>query len=138
VAKFSARMNRQIEAITSEVMQALASYDWPGNVRELQNFIERSMILSPDGVLCPPLKELDPQPVAASAPTPYRIERPAAASSTTLRNVEREHILQTLRETQGVVGGPKGAAVRLGLNRTTLIFRMRKLGISRPSPLAAA
>jgi formate hydrogenlyase transcriptional activator len=138
VAKFSARMNRQIEAIPSKVMQALASYDWPGNVRELKNFIERSVILSSNGVLSPPLKELDPQPVAASAPTPYRMERPVAASSTTLRDVEREHILQTLRETQWVVGGPKGAAVRLGLNRTTLMFRMRKLGISRPSPLAAA
>jgi len=137
VAKFSARMNRQIEAITSEVMQALASYDWPGNVRELQNFIERSVILSSDGVLSSPLKELDPQPVAASAPTAYRIERPVAASSTTLRDVEREHILQTLRETLWVVGGPKGAAVRLGLNRTTLIYRMRKLGIPRPSLVAA-
>ena len=137
VAKFSARMNRQIEAITSEVMQALASYDWPGNVRELQNFIERSVILSSDGVLSSPLKELDPQPVAASAPTAYRIERPVAASSTTLRDVEREHILQTLRETLWVVGGPKGAAVRLGLNRTTLIFRMRKLGICRTTSFVA-
>jgi formate hydrogenlyase transcriptional activator len=138
VAKFSARMNRQIEVIPSEVMQALASYDWPGNVRELKNFIERSVILSPDGVLSPPLKELDPQSEAASASTPYRMERPAAASSSTLRDVEREHILQTLRETQWVVGGPKGAAVRLGLNRTTLMYRMRKLDISRPAPLAAA
>lgn len=138
VAKFSARMNRQIEVIPSDVMQALASYDWPGNVRELKNFIERSVILSPDGVLSPPLKELDPQSEAVRAATPYRMERPVAASSSTMRDVETKHILQTLRETQWVVGGPKGAAVRLGLNRTTLMYRMRKLGISRPCPLATA
>ena len=134
VARFAARMKRQIEVIPTEVMQALASYDWPGNVRELQNFMERSVILSPDGVFSPPLKELESQASTNTTTTPaaYRNERPVPASSATLRDVEREHILQTLRETQWVVGGPKGAAVRLGLNRTTLVFRMRKLGISRP------
>jgi formate hydrogenlyase transcriptional activator len=132
VTKFSARMNRPIEIISSDVMDALASYDWPGNVRELQNFIERSVILSSNGVLSPPLHELEPQPPSGGAPSLYRTERAGGAGSTTLRDVEREHILQTLRETQWVVGGPKGAAVRLGLNRTTLIFRMRKLGIFRP------
>lgn len=134
VARFAARMKRQIEVIPTEVMQALASYDWPGNVRELQNFMERSVILSPDGVFSPPLKELESQAAANTTPklSAYRNERPVPASSATLRDVEREHILQTLRETQWVVGGPKGAAVRLGLNRTTLVFRMRKLGISRP------
>src|SRR5215510_3551234 len=136
VTKFCARMNKQIEVIPSEVMQTLASYDWPGNVRELQNFIERSVILSSDGVLSPPLKELEPQPPPQGRPTSY--QRVVNASFATLREVEREHIIQTLRKTDWVVGGPKGAAMRLGLNRTTLIFRMRKLGISRPSLIAAA
>src|SRR5215510_11902978 len=109
VTKFSARMNKLIEVIPSEVMQDFASYDWPGNVRELQNFIERSVILSSDGVLWSPRKEPKPQPPPEGRPTSYRSERMVTASFATLREVEREHILQTLRETQWVVGGPKGA-----------------------------
>lgn len=134
VSKFSARMNKQVRIITSDVVQTLADYDWPGNVRELQNFIERSVILSSDGVFSPPLKELTPQPRMDGGVFSHPMERMGRPGFATLRDIEREHILQTLQKTGWVVGGPKGAAVRLGLNRTTLVARMRKLGIARPLP----
>jgi DNA-binding NtrC family response regulator len=116
--KYSQRMNKQVETIPSEAMAALSSYPWPGNIRELQNFIERSVILTSGNVLSVPAKEL-------------QLTNPVATSSAgTLEEIEREHILQALRETDGVIGGRFGAAFRLGLKRTTLLSRMQKFGIS--------
>jgi formate hydrogenlyase transcriptional activator len=118
VQKFSRQMNKQIETIPSETMDALACWEWPGNVRELENFIERSVILSEGTVLNVPLSELRPTF--------------GAGQNTTLESLEREHILRVLRETGGVISGSHGAASRLGLKRTTLQSRMQKLGIARP------
>jgi formate hydrogenlyase transcriptional activator len=127
VAQFARQMNKRIDTIPVEVMKALAAHSWPGNVRELQNFIERAVILSHDHVLRPPLEELSSarqfQPLVA---------QPISTRANTLKEVEREHILLALREMDWVVGGPDGAARRLGLKRTTLTARMQKLGISRP------
>jgi len=114
------RMGRQIEHIPTETMSALRSYDWPGNIRELQNLIERAVILSNHGVL--------PNPLPAHG-TPCVVLSPAAS---TLRDSEQTLILKTLEGVAWVIGGPKGAAAKLGLKRTTLIHRMQKLGISRP------
>ena len=119
VQKFSRRMGKEIESIPTATMQALQSWGWPGNVRELENFIERSVILSEGSTLNAPLAELNPNGKAAE-------RRPE-----TLENLEREHIVRTLRETGGVIAGLHGAANRLGLKRTTLQSRMQKLGISR-------
>ena len=118
---FGRRMGRQIERIPAETMSALNSYRWPGNIRELQNLIERAVILSRDGVLPNPLPTTGTQPVTVST------------AATTLRDSERSLILQTLEEVRWVIGGPKGAAAKLGLKRTTLIHKMQKLGIYRPS-----
>jgi PAS domain S-box-containing protein len=122
VDKHARRMNRRVETIPSEVMQALIRWHWPGNVRELENFIERAVILSPGSVLRAPLAELQVPEEVATAP-----EKPTLAAA------ERDHILRVLRETDGVLGGPHGAAARLGLKRTTLITKMKKLGIERPA-----
>ena len=113
-------MGRRIEAIPVAIMNALVSYPWPGNVRELQNVIERAVILSPGPALHIPLGDL--QSAVTQAP----------AAAVTLAEAEREHILGALRETGWVVAGPKGAAARLGMKRSTLQEKMRKLGISRP------
>jgi formate hydrogenlyase transcriptional activator len=118
VQTFSRRMNKKIESIPTETIQALESYPWPGNVRELENFIERSVILSEGGVLNAPLAEL-------------KIAPPAPASEGTLHSVERDHILRVLRETGGVISGLHGAAVRLGLKRTTLQSMISRMGINR-------
>jgi transcriptional regulator with GAF, ATPase, and Fis domain len=115
------RMGREIEHIPPETMSALSSYHWPGNIRELQNLIERAVILSNDGVLPNPLPAAEAEQHAAISP-----------SATTLRDSERTLILQTLEAVRWVIGGPKGAAAKLGLARTTLIHKMQKLGISRP------
>jgi len=120
VERFGRRMGRQIEHIPSETMSALWSYDWPGNIRELQNLIERAVILSNDGVLPNPLPTTKVVSVNNSQPT-------------TLRDSEHTLILRTLETVGWVIGGPKGAATKLGLKRTTLIHKMQKLGISRPS-----
>jgi len=117
---FGRRMGRQIEHIPAETMSALNSYRWPGNIRELQNLVERAVILSNDGVLPNPLPTTGTQPVVIST------------AATTLKESERALILQTLDEVRWVIGGPKGAAAKLGLKRTTLIHKMQKLGISRP------
>jgi formate hydrogenlyase transcriptional activator len=121
--QFARRMGRRIETIPSAVMDALVSYDWPGNVRELQNVIERAVILSPGPSLRVPPGDLQPAATPAAAPAPATV---------TLADAEREHILNALRETGWVVGGPKGAAARLGMKRSTLFKKMQKLGISRP------
>ena len=112
---YADRMQKPITAIADEFMAALTRHSWPGNVRELQNFIERSVILSTGAILNGSLPELTFTP-KSSAPV-------------TLEDAERSHILETLLRTEGVVGGPNGAAARLGLKRTTLISMMRRLGI---------
>jgi formate hydrogenlyase transcriptional activator len=119
--QFARRMGRRIETIPSAIIDALVAYPWPGNVRELQNVIERAVILSPGPALGVPLGELQ----SACPPGP-------AAAPGTLADAEREHILSVLRETGWALGGPNGAAARLGMKRTTLQSRMKKLGITRP------
>jgi formate hydrogenlyase transcriptional activator len=119
---FGRRAGRQIEQIPPETMSALSSYQWPGNIRELQNLIERAVILSNNGVLPNPL------PTTASKDADAAIS-PAA---TTLKDSERALILHTLETAAWVIGGPNGAATKLGLKRTTLICKMQKLGIFRP------
>jgi len=118
VDKYARRMNKNIEAIPARTMEALSSYWWPGNVRELQNFIERAVILSPSGSLRAPIEELKQE-----------TESGLDTNLSTLEEMEREHVLRALRESNWVTGGPKGAAVRLGMKRTTLAYRIRKLGI---------
>jgi formate hydrogenlyase transcriptional activator len=118
--KHARRMDRRIETIPAEEMEALTRYPWPGNVRELENLIERAVILSRGPTLHVPLPE-----VRASGETP-------ASSPVTLEAAEREHILRALNDTNWVIAGPGGAAARLGMKRTTLQSRMAKLGVSRP------
>jgi len=122
--KFAQQMKRRIESVPKETMAALTSYHWPGNIRELQNLVERGVILSRGSSLEIPLAELK-----HSNKTPNH-----ANGSATLEAVERDHILRVLGELNWVIGGPNGAAARLGLNRTTLNHRMSKLGITRPQP----
>jgi len=125
VETFGRRMDKKIEHIPPETMTALSSYPWPGNIRELQNLIERAVILSNEGVLSNPLStQLVPE-INQSA---------LSTAPTTLRDSERTLILHTLEEAGWLVGGANGAAAKLGLKRTTLINKMKKLGISRPSP----
>ncbi len=116
---YARRMGKQIEQIPPETMSALISYQWPGNIRELQNFIERSVILTSGNVLHSPVANLKSAPEAESL------------GAITLEDAERDHIRKTLEQTRWVVAGPKGAAARLGIKRSTLYFRMQKLGISR-------
>jgi formate hydrogenlyase transcriptional activator len=116
---YARRMDKQIEHIPTETMSALSSYQWPGNIRELQNFMERSVILSSGNVLCPPLASL------------RAAEEMECLEAVTLEDAERDHIRKILEQTKWVVAGPKGAAARLGIKRSTLYFRMQKLGISR-------
>ncbi len=122
---YGRRMSRQIEHIPSATMSALTSYEWPGNIRELQNLIERAVILSKDGVL--------PNPLPAGSTLSTTTTTIASSAPTTLKDSERVLILRTLESVGWVIGGPKGAASKLGLKRTTLIHKMQKLGISRPS-----
>jgi formate hydrogenlyase transcriptional activator len=120
---FARRMGRQIETIPAAVMEALMRYSWPGNIRELQNVIERAVILSPGPALHIPLDDLRPAAAAAEVPD---------GAALTLAEAEREHIRGALRDTGWVLGGAKGAAARLGMKRSTLQWKMNKLGISRP------
>jgi len=124
VARYAKRMNKRIETIQAEDMNALANYDWPGNVRELQNVIERSVILSHDTVLAPPI--LGPTKSVGKSPL-----REVSGKGRTLAEAQREHIRQVLQETNWVLGGPTGAAARLGVKRTTLLYKMRRLGLFR-------
>jgi formate hydrogenlyase transcriptional activator len=120
VEKFSHRMGKEIEHIPTETLSALSSYQWPGNIRELQNLIERAVILANDGVLPNPLPAAGTQEIMT------------APAATTLKDSERTLILHALEAARWVIGGPKGAATKLGVKRTTLIHKMKKLGISRP------
>ena len=120
VSKYGARLNKQINIIPDEAVEAMMNYGWPGNIRELENFIERSVILSEGNRLRPPLGELR---------NSAWVKR--AESNGTLRDRERNHIIEVLRQTGGVLSGPGGAAGRLGLKRTTLQYKLQKLGISR-------
>ena len=120
VDKFAAQMNKHIDTIPDEVNDVLKLHDWPGNVRELQNFIERAVIMTQGSTLRPPLEELQQ---LTSANTP--------AFVCTLAEAERNYILEALRQSRWIVGGQTGAAARLGLSRTTLIYRMKKHGIKQ-------
>jgi len=125
VAQFSRRMGRTPPAITDTTMDTLKHWKWPGNIRELQNVIERAVVLSPGDTLFPPFQDL-----------PSRKDRIVSATkpaATTFKDAEREAILRALRESGGVIAGPAGAAARLGLQRTTLQSKMRRLGIRRPN-----
>jgi formate hydrogenlyase transcriptional activator len=119
---YARRMNKRIDEIPNATMDALVRYSWPGNVRELQNFIERAVILSPDSVLRAPTSELEPF-AAGVEPNP---------PMTGLEQVERDHIVRALEASNWVVGGRNGAAQRLGMKRTSLVYRMQKLRIRRP------
>ena len=124
---YARRMGKQIDQISPETMSELTSYAWPGNIRELQNFIERSAILTSGNVLQAPLASLKSAAEVQSV------------GAITLEDAERDHICKILEQTRWVVAGPNGAAARLGIKRSTLYFRMQKLGISRPNrePLPA-
>jgi formate hydrogenlyase transcriptional activator len=121
VRKYALRMNKKVEKIRSKDMEGLIHYSWPGNVRELQNIIERSVILTEGSILHQPLLAEPKNTRANVTPT-----------TRTLEEAEREHILHTLRDTDWVIGGPEGAAARLAVRRTTLLYKMRRLGIFRP------
>jgi formate hydrogenlyase transcriptional activator len=123
VQKHARRMRRDIETIPAATMDALMRYDWPGNIRELQNVIERSVIVTKGSLLTVAMPEVNGKAAAAGA---Y-----ARLSDAASQSAERERILRALKEANGLVGGPNGAAARLGIKRTTLQSRMRKLGISR-------
>ena len=130
--QFGRRMNKVIETIPRETMKALTGYDWPGNVRELQNVIERAVILSRGPVLKVPLADLLRVPFAKPKLEKAAEKTAVPAGNGRLDEAERKHILAVLEETNWVLSGPNGAAARLGLKRSTLQFRMRKLGITRP------
>jgi formate hydrogenlyase transcriptional activator len=121
VHTYAQRLRKRIDTIPAAVLEALTGYHWPGNVRELQNIIERAVILTPDTVLRLPPAEWQRSREVPEVP----------ASGQTLADVERAHILQVLRDTNWVIGGPRGAAARLGVRRTSLIYRMEKLEIPR-------
>ena len=123
VAKFAARFNKPIDLIPDEVVAVLKAHDWPGNIRELQNFIERAVLFSPGSVLHLPLD------------LKQTVRQNSESAARTLADADRDHILETLKQTDWLIGGRDGAANRLGLPRTTLIYKMRKLGIeTRRSP----
>jgi formate hydrogenlyase transcriptional activator len=122
-ALYARRMNKRVDEIPSETMDALVRYRWPGNVRELQNFIERAVILSPHTVLRAPISELEP----------FSAHKRINVPMTGLEEVERDHILRALEASNWVVGGRNGAAARLGMQRTSLVYRMRRLRINRPA-----
>ena len=123
VAKFAASLNKPIDLIPDEVVAVLKAHDWPGNIRELQNFIERAVLFSPGSVLRLPLD------------LKQTVKQNSENAARTLADADRDHILETLKQTGCMIGGQGGAADRLGLPRTTLIYKMRKLGIeTRRSP----
>ena len=125
VQKFAAQQGKLVDTIPDDVLAALMRHDWPGNVRELQNVIERGIIMTTG-------RALSRQTADRSDPVPVSLLHPAAgtASTKTMADAERAHITATLRETNGKIGGPRGAAAQLGMARTTLLYRMQRLGIS--------
>jgi formate hydrogenlyase transcriptional activator len=131
VQKFSRRLNKTVQYVPADAMDALVAYSWPGNIRELENLLERAVILSPGKELRVPLSELRNAPIApANEGSPMVVPHPAPVG--TLEEAERQHILRALRQTQWRIAGPRGAADMLGIKRTTLQARIRKLGIRRP------
>jgi formate hydrogenlyase transcriptional activator len=126
VRTFAREMNKVINNVPEEAMRVLAEHTWPGNIRELRNFIERSMILSSGTTLYLPVDLLKP------------MRSPVPTSPVTLEDAEREHICKVLQRTNWVIGGPNGAAAQLGIKRSTLYFRMKKLSISRPDRINPA
>jgi transcriptional regulator with GAF, ATPase, and Fis domain len=122
VSRHARRMGKNIETIPPEAMDALVAWKWPGNIRELENFLERAVILSRGPQLHVPLAEIEAM---------EEEEENAGADSPTLHAAERDHIVRALREARGIIGGPSGAAERLGLKRTTLNSKIKKLGIER-------
>src|SRR6266568_4573864 len=137
VQRFSRSLNKAVEYIPADAMDALVRYTWPGNVRELENLIERAVLLSPGKELRIPISELKPSALGAdsepaSSFTSLASSNSLTSSISTLEEAERQHILRALKQTQWRIAGPKGAATLLGMKRTTLQARMRKLGIRRP------
>jgi formate hydrogenlyase transcriptional activator len=135
VQKFSRRLNKAVEYVPAEAMDALANYAWPGNIRELENFIERAVLLSPGKelrVLVSELKSAAATADLSSSPASTTFSSLPASAISTLEEAERQHILRALRQTQWRIAGPKGAAAVLGMKRTTLQARLRKLKIRRP------
>jgi formate hydrogenlyase transcriptional activator len=136
VQKFSRRLNKTVEYVPAEAMDALVNYAWPGNIRELENLTERAVLLSPGRELRVPLAELksDINIADGALSLPSLLSSPTSTPLpvTTLEEAERQHILRALRQTEWRIAGPKGAATLLGMKRTTLQARMRKLGIRRP------
>jgi formate hydrogenlyase transcriptional activator len=134
VQKFSARLNKDVEYIPTDAMDALVHYSWPGNVRELENLLERAVLLSPGNELRVPVAELKSTAIssAAAGTDPSSSFASSTSSISTLEEAERQHILRAMKQTQWRIAGPKGAAALLGMKRTTLQARMRKLGIRRP------
>jgi formate hydrogenlyase transcriptional activator len=127
VKMFSRRMGKQVDSVPPETMAAFQRYSWPGNIRELQNLVERAVILSRDGVLPNPLHKKQTELMMSSLHRARTFQSPM-----TLEDSDRALILETLEQAGWVVGGPRGAAAKLGLKRTTLLAKMRRLGISRP------
>ena len=136
VQMFSRRMGKQIHSIPNETLTALEANSWPGNVRELQNLIERAVIRADNGVLPNPLPISVPKPLPISVPKPLPISESnpvqVARAGSAFSDAQRAVILRALQATAWVIGGPHGAAAQLGLKRTTLTMKMKKLGISRP------
>jgi formate hydrogenlyase transcriptional activator len=126
VKLFTRRMGKQVDSIPPETMAAFQWYSWPGNIRELQNLVERAVILSRDGVLPNPLQKRQTPAIILSS------NAHSSPSSMTLEDSDRALIVETLEQAGWVVGGPRGAAAKLGLKRTTLLAKMRRLGITRP------
>jgi formate hydrogenlyase transcriptional activator len=124
---FCRRMGKQVESIPADTMASFQWYAWPGNVRELQNLVERAVILSRDGILPNPLQKRRREPII-----PILHHLRSLESSMSLENSDRALIVETLEQARWIVGGPRGAAAKLGLKRTTLLAKMRRLGISRP------
>jgi transcriptional regulator with GAF, ATPase, and Fis domain len=124
---FCRRMGKQVESIPADTMASFQWYAWPGNVRELQNLVERAVILSRDGILPNPLQKRQREPII-----PILHHLRSLESSMSLENSDRALIVETLEQARWIVGGPRGAAAKLGLKRTTLLAKMRRLGISRP------
>src|ERR1700723_2413826 len=127
-ALYAQRMNKRIDVISPETMDALVRYQWPGNVRELQNFVERGVILSPQSTLRAPVSELEP----------FQPSNGSTISMNGLAEVERDHILRALEASNWVIGGQSGAAALLGMKRTSLAYRMKKLRIRRPAAVPQA